>query len=282
MPCKGNQYPTYGEICGGPLRLNVCSKSYSITCNLPNFSQIYQSRVAISSFPSSTTKSSTTSSLISQPTVPPVGGYNYVGCYTEATSGRALNLASKIDKAMTLQECASYCIGLNYPMFGVEYSTEVSFLYLLFIGLISLQCYCGTYNRKGSVPAPATDCKMACGGSNTEICGGSNRLSTYAIKNYVAPSIPQTFAGYSYAGCYTESTTSRALASSTSTNYNSMTLNICAAFCRDYSMWGIEYGGEASRPALFLFVLTGLLTDKEAVPLRQYPRRWKRSRSRRR
>ena len=87
---------------------------------------------------------------------------------------------------------------------------------------------------------------MACGGSTAEICGGSSRLSTYAIKSYVAPSIPQIFAGYTYAGCYTESTTGRALASATTTNYNTMTLNICAAFCKGYSMWGVEYGGEVS------------------------------------
>lgn len=96
---------------------------------------------------------------------------------------------------------------------------------------------------------------MTCGGATTEICGGSSRLSTYAIKNYVTPSIPQTFAGYIYVGCYTESTTGRALASATMTNYNTMTLNICATFCKGYSMWGVEYGGEASRFSTLLILV---------------------------
>lgn len=87
---------------------------------------------------------------------------------------------------------------------------------------------------------------MACGGSSAEKCGGGSRLSTYAISNYIAPSIPQTFAGYAYAGCYTEATSGRALASATKVDYNAMTLDVCAAFCKGYTMWGVEYGGEVS------------------------------------
>lgn len=122
---------------------------------------------------------------------------------------------------------------------------------------------------------------MACGGSNTEICGGSSRFSMYVIKNYVTPSTPQTFAGYSYAGCYTESTIGRALTSSSSTNYNSMTLNTCATFCKGYSMWGIEYGGEVScfpTPAISKWPPANMMV----VSLRQYPRGWKCPRSWRR
>ena len=43
----------------------------------------------------------------------------------EVTSGWALNLASKDNEAITVKECATYCSRLNYPMSGVEYSTEV-------------------------------------------------------------------------------------------------------------------------------------------------------------
>lgn len=109
---------------------------------------------------------------------------------------------------------------------------------------------------------------MACGGSKSEICGGSSRLSTYAISSYVAPFIPQTFAGYLYGGCYTESTTGRALASATKVDYNLMTLDICASFCKGYTMWGVEYGGEVS---YFSPSLCELLTDRgfncQIVPL---------------
>lgn len=70
-------------------------------------------------------------------------------------------------------------------------------------------------------------------------------MSTYAIKNYVTPSIPQTIARYTYAGSYTEATTGRVLANATTTNYNTIILNIYAAFCKGYAMWGTEYGEEA-------------------------------------
>lgn len=66
----------------------------------------------------------------------------------------------------------------------------------------------------------------------------------YAVNNYIAPSIPQIFAGYAYVGCYTETSTGHALSSATKTDYNIMTLGMCAAFCRGYTMWGVEYGGE--------------------------------------
>jgi hypothetical protein len=127
----GSEQPTYGELCGGPSRLNVCISLPMRAWNAVNSWQIYQAKAPVSSSTSSTsTRSSTTSHPTSQPTIPSVGGYNYVGCFTEATSGRALNLASKTDKAMTLEECASYCSGLNYPIFGAKDSTEVYFLTL--------------------------------------------------------------------------------------------------------------------------------------------------------
>lgn len=31
------------------------------------------------------------------------------------------------NKSMTLETCASFCGGLEYPLFGVEYSTEVRY-----------------------------------------------------------------------------------------------------------------------------------------------------------
>jgi hypothetical protein len=61
-----------------------------------------------------------TSALANKPTV---GAYTFVGCYTEATSVRALGSASFYDyDAMTLEECATDCAAYTY--FGVEYGGE--------------------------------------------------------------------------------------------------------------------------------------------------------------
>ena len=48
------------------------------------------------------------------------GPFDYLGCYTEASSGRALPLARSTTTDMTVEECANFCAGYN--AFGVEYS----------------------------------------------------------------------------------------------------------------------------------------------------------------
>jgi hypothetical protein len=49
--------------------------------------------------------------------------YGAMGCYTEATSGRALNALRVADDTMTIESCATACAG--YAMFGLEYYREV-------------------------------------------------------------------------------------------------------------------------------------------------------------
>lgn len=53
-----------------------------------------------------------------------LSGYDNLGCYTEATSGRALSQKSYADNSMTLELCQSTC--QDYAYFGVEYGREVS------------------------------------------------------------------------------------------------------------------------------------------------------------
>ncbi|KAL6354487.1 hypothetical protein LRP88_11824 [Fusarium phalaenopsidis] len=71
---------------------------------------------------------------------PGVYGYNSIGCYTEATTGRALRTGKGVD---------------------------------------SPTCYCGNDFSAGSVPAPIGECAMLCNGNSTEFCGGPNRLNVY-------------------------------------------------------------------------------------------------------
>jgi iron transport multicopper oxidase len=54
--------------------------------------------------------------------VPSVGAYFYVGCYSEATTGRALTSKSYANDSMTIESCASFCMG--YTWWGVEYARE--------------------------------------------------------------------------------------------------------------------------------------------------------------
>ncbi len=54
-----------------------------------------------------------------------VGDYNYQGCYSEATNGRALNDLSPPEPSggFTLESCMSACQGYKY--FGMEYANQV-------------------------------------------------------------------------------------------------------------------------------------------------------------
>ena len=53
------------------------------------------------------------------------GGYNYSGCYTEATAGRALSAKAISTSDMTIERCAANCTG--YQLFGVEFGQECEF-----------------------------------------------------------------------------------------------------------------------------------------------------------
>lgn len=62
--------------------------------------------------------------------VPSYGAYNYSGCYTEGSGTRALGAKQTASDDMTVAYCASFCSGYRY--FGIEYSSEVSLLQVLF------------------------------------------------------------------------------------------------------------------------------------------------------
>jgi hypothetical protein len=53
-----------------------------------------------------------------------IAGYEYAGCYTEATSTWAFSDLSYYDDMMTIEKCAAACSG--YAWFGTEYGREVS------------------------------------------------------------------------------------------------------------------------------------------------------------
>ncbi|KAF2643636.1 hypothetical protein P280DRAFT_213743 [Massarina eburnea CBS 473.64] len=93
---------------------------------------------------------------------PQISGYNYTGCYSEGTAGRALSDSGTNSDTMTVQSCAAFCSASTF--FGVEYARE---------------CYCGNILNTGSGPEPATDCNMLCTGSSAQYCGAGNRLNIY-------------------------------------------------------------------------------------------------------
>lgn len=73
-----------------------------------------------------TTTGGTTANAGGPVTVKFTENYNYIGCYTEATTGRALSGSSPAAPANghTIESCQAACQG--YTLFGMEYSNEVS------------------------------------------------------------------------------------------------------------------------------------------------------------
>ena len=208
MTCGG----AANEFCGGSNRLSF----YKSNATVQNFT-------ATSSVPTST--SSTASATSTGPaTIQTAGTFSYTGCYSEASSGRALSANSTANGAMTVAQCASFCKGYTYM--GLEYASE---------------CYCDNAIAAGSAPA-SSGCSMACSGDSTELCGGPNRLSFYSL----APTGPQAVlkaGGFAYQGCYSEATNTRAL-SAKQTAASTMTVEVCAAFCSGYTYMGVEYSQE--------------------------------------
>lgn len=85
---------------------------------------------------------------------------------------------------------------------------------------------------------------MLCAGSQTEYCGGPNRLNLYL--NSTAPALPivnPPIANFTYQGCYTDSVTARVLSDQWSSGAD-MTVEKCAQTCEAYTYFGTEYGAE--------------------------------------
>ncbi|KAE9379342.1 WSC-domain-containing protein [Stipitochalara longipes BDJ] len=68
--------------------------------------------------------------------------------------------------------------------------------------------------------------------------------STSSVSASPTPALKWTVGAYSFQGCYTDSTTSRALTAVQIINYQTMTLETCAGICTGYTYMAVEYWGE--------------------------------------
>ncbi|TVY80927.1 WSC domain-containing protein [Lachnellula suecica] len=177
-----------------------------------------------------------------------IGNWSFQGCITESTTGRALSSKTFANDSMTLESCASFCSG--YQMFGLEYGRE---------------CYCGNSLGAGSVNATnQADCSFPCSGDSTEFCGAGSRLELYSklssntstskttsttattsssalstTTTPVGPTIVPSAGLYTYFGCLTEGTSTRALGAASFPN-NNQTVALCASSCSAYNYFGVD------------------------------------------
>ena len=219
-PCKGN----VNEVCGG--------------------NGLDGSGAYISTFGDNTRWDGNSTNMPGPYVNPGTLGYRSIGCYTEGSGTRALNVGAQGNK--TVASCLKACQG--YANAGVEYGGE---------------CYCDNKLGSGAVGAAATDCSMACNNNQTEHCGGPSRLNVYIFGNGTVPStstttsaaasgtssapsgpgVPATIGKFNSLSCYTEATNGRALSDFTQAD-DSMTLLKCANLCPQFKYFGVEYGRE--------------------------------------
>lgn len=167
-----------------------------------------------------------------------INGYDYAGCFTEATFGRALSSKATFNDLMTTELCATACTGYKY--FGTEYGREVgSPIAILQTSLkLNLQCFCGNFLAEGSKKVPEILCSFNCPGDDSQKCGAGSHLTTYALTGTLIPHV-DTPALFRSLGCYTEATTGRALAGAGFVD-DSMTIAKCSARCTGFVMFGVE------------------------------------------
>ena len=88
--------------------------------------------------------------------------------------------------------------------------------------------------------------KSASTATTSTSANASAAVETKAATTSAAPSGPtvvQTVGNYVFQGCFSEGSSSRALTGAAFSN-SSMTIEMCAADCKSFSMFGVEYGQE--------------------------------------
>lgn len=158
--CVGNP----NEYCGSGGRLSLYRKKKD------NVSSVSSVSSTVSTTPIESTDTATNpqpTTAVPTPTGPSIhpgtAGFTHIGCYTEATTGRALGLKSLATDAMTVPMCIDFCSAYQYA--GIEYGRE---------------CWCGNTFAAGAVLAtPQTQCSMLCKGDTNYYCGAGRRLNVY-------------------------------------------------------------------------------------------------------
>ncbi|KAL9620715.1 MAG: hypothetical protein Q9160_004728, partial [Pyrenula sp. 1 TL-2023] len=132
---------------------------------------------------SSNATSGMTVSSISPTVVRSIDGYYDQGLFNNPSTSQVPMAASTVTPLMTVTLCASFCS--KYPYFGVEAgmcTCSKGCLRLVNIATGTI-CYCaGSLTNQQS---PASDqsgaSNVACGGNNTQFCGGDQLIEIYAI-----------------------------------------------------------------------------------------------------
>ncbi len=181
-----------------------------------------------------------------------LGIYRYSGCYKENNPGRQLKALLYGDNNNTNGICITACASAGYTYCGTQYNRE---------------CWAGP-----SIPSLKVDsenCNYPCSGDANQYCGGNGVSGPLAGGAYIslfaknssllgnatggdnaplppagAPFTNPGVGGYTSIGCYTESTSGRALPNRLRPDSATIAGCIAAAAAKNYFYVGLEYGKE--------------------------------------
>lgn len=156
--------------------------------------------------------------------------WSSLGCYTDSTSARGLQLDSYASDDMTEGKCIGYCDSKGCLYAGVEYGRE---------------CRCDNYIHLPSTETNASECNFHCAGASGEQCGGSNRMNIFT-NGGAAPVENPGVDGFHSLGCYTDKQTARTLSTYLPISDGVVFVRNCIELCqsRGFPFCGIEYGCE--------------------------------------
>ncbi|PVG04422.1 WSC-domain-containing protein [Serendipita vermifera] len=160
--------------------------------------------------------------------------FYYKGCGKHAL---AHEVTSTILDGFTVEACVEACVLADYKVAGVMNGNS---------------CYCDNVLSSAAPKLDDSECNKVCTGDPYEYCGGVWHYDIYftnKTSSIPAPTAPSTVGSgnstYTLEGCYTDSTSSRAL----SGDYyrgDDVTPTQCASYCysKNFKYAGVEFGLE--------------------------------------
>jgi hypothetical protein len=157
-----------------------------------------------------------------------VNGFTYGGCAQEI-AGRLLDNVQTSSSSQTIEACTALCRSYGMPVAGLEYGSE---------------CYCSDNLSEVQAAAVSGECKMACSGDDSEICGGPNAINWYFDAD-LTPATVQLPAGWTTYGVVSEGQNGRLLSTQLYSSSDN-TVEKCANACKDagFTIAGTEYSSE--------------------------------------
>jgi hypothetical protein len=182
-------------------------------------------------------------------------GVEYGGeCYC----GNVINTGSVL---ATLSDCSFICPGNAYEYCGAGNRLEMYELTSLVSSSSVVQSTSSKTSSSSTLQSTSTSksssSSLVTSSSTTKVSTTSTTTSTSVAASQTL-GIKNTVGAYSFQGCYTEATNTRALSSASFYDYTAMTLEACAVDCVGYTYFGVEYGGEVRILILTVLVKANL------------------------